>query len=504
MTERPPPSGMRRRVLRGLAWKGLSQACSQLAGLVVAVLLARLLEPEAFGIAAMALVFSSLVLVFSDLALGAALVQRKQLSELDRSTAFWISVSAGLAFTLLGIGLSGPLAGFYGETEVRPLFAVLSLSFLITSLATTHEALLIREMNFRSLELRAMTGALAGAVAGVGLAVGGAGAWAIIGQQLAIALTSTILLWRCSRWRPTFRFSRQSLRELGSFSGFVMGHRLIYYLHRNADKLLIGRALGPAALGLYTISYNIVLVPFSRLAGPVQQVLYPAFSRMQDDRAKIAAAWLRVTRILGSVSVPALCGLVVVAPDFVEVVLGERWNGAAPIIQVLAWVGLLQSLQTLNTEILQALDRTSTMFRFSVFFFCAHLLAFVVGLRWGAVGVAVAYAISSTVVEPVFTLVTARAVGVPLRAFVMNLAGIFQSAVVMALVVLAARMMLLEVGVSALPRLAVAILIGVSVFVPVCAWRAPEVRREALVLLRGARDAFPGLRGRRLAKGGVT
>ena len=153
-----PSESLRAPVMQGFAWKGVSQIFLQGSRLVVAVILARMLSPHDYGLAAMALVLASLVIVFSDVALGAALVQRTRLSDADRSTAFWTSVSVGALCTVLGISLSGVLAGFYGDADVQPLFAALSLSFLITSLAATHEALLVREMNFRSLEIRMMVG----------------------------------------------------------------------------------------------------------------------------------------------------------------------------------------------------------------------------------------------------------------------------------------------------------------------------------------------------------
>lgn len=477
--------GLRGQVFSGLAWKVLSQVVGQGGRLVVAVLLARLLAPRDFGLAGMCLVFSSLVLVFSDLALGAALVQRDKLSDHDRATAFWTSVGAGVVFTLVGLATAGPLAAFYDEPDVKPLLMVLSSTFLISSIATTHEALLVRELQFRAVELRVMVGLLAGAAAGVVTALQGGGPWAIIAQQVTTALVTTILIVKRSPWRPTLRFSRASLRDMGGFSGFVLGHRLLYYLHRNADNLLIGRFIGAAGLGVYTLAYNVMLIPFSRIAGPIQQVLFPAFSRMQDQPERIAALWIRATRLVGAISIPALCGLVVVAPDFVPVVFGDRWSDSVPLIQILAWVGLLQSLQTLNTEILQARDRTSTIFRFSLVFFAAHVVAFVVGLHWGVVGVAAAYAISSTLVEPVFTWLTARAVGISPLRLLQSFWGVIQAAVVMGAVVYVLRSVLVDAGASEFVRLALCVLAGILVYVPLCAWRQPELLDELRRLRRG-------------------
>ncbi|MCW3001747.1 MAG: flippase family protein [Conexibacter sp.] len=482
---------LRGQVFRGLAWKALSQIVGQGGRLAVAVVLARLLSPRDFGLAGMVLVFSSLVLVFSDMALGAALVQRKALSENDRATAFWTSVAAGVLFTLIGVAVAGPVAHFYGEPDVRLLLVVLSSTFLISSIATTHEALLVRDMQFRAVELRVMVGMLCGAAAGVTTAVMGGGPWAIIAQQIATALVTTALIVKRSPWRPSLHFSRAALRDLGSFSGFVLGHRLLYYVHRNADNLLIGRFVGAAGLGVYSLAYNVMLIPFSRIAGPVQQVMFPAFSRIQDQPERIAELWIRATRVVGAISIPALCGLVVVAPDFVPVVFGDRWRDAVPLIQTLAWVGLLQSLQTLNTEILQARNRTATIFRFSLGFFVAHLTAFIIGLHWGVEGVAVAYAISSTLVEPIFTWLTARAVGISPLRLLSSMFGVIQAAVVMGAAVYVLRAWLLEAGVGDLPRLALCVLAGAVIYLPLCAWRQPELRAETRVLrgLTGRRSA---------------
>jgi O-antigen/teichoic acid export membrane protein len=497
--------GMRGRVLGGLRWTGASEAVMQVVRMLTAVVLARLLAPDDYGLAALALVFASLVLVFSDLALGAAIVQRKVLTELDRATAFWLSVGTGVVFTVLGVALSGPVASFYGEPSIGPLCAALSFSFVITSLATTHEALMLREMQFARLEKRVMIATIAGAAAGVAVGIKTHDAWAIIAQQLTHSCVSTVLLWRLSPWRPSLRFSGASLRSLGSFSGYLVGHRLLYYLHRNADNILIGRFVGATALGAYTLAYNIMLVPMSRIAGPLQKVLGPTFARMQDEPARIADAWVRIVRLLGMISIPSLLGLVVVAPDFVHVVLGDAWAPAVPLIQVLAWVGLLQSLQSINTDILQARGLTSTIFRFTILFSGAHFLAFVIGLQWGVVGVAVAYAISSTLVEPIYTWLTARSIGISPWRIAGAVRGVFEAGLIMAGALLALRAGLLDLGVPAFFRLAILVPVGSAVFGLASLWRAPaawaDVRGLA-VDLPGA-DRLRGLNRRRRAITGL-
>jgi O-antigen/teichoic acid export membrane protein len=471
-------------VMRGLAWKAGTQFVAQITRLVVAVVVARLLSPHDYGVAGMVLVFSSLLLVFSDLSLGAALVQREKISQADKSTVFWTSVGAGLLFTLVGIAVSGAVAGFFHEPQVKPLFIALSCGFFITSIATTHSALLNRDLRFKSLELRQMAGIVAGAVVGITLAVEGGGAWAIIGQQLATMTVSTVCLWWFSSWRPSLSFSLPSLKRLGGFSANVFGTRLLFYVTRNLDNLLVGRYIGAAALGAYSLSYSVMLVPFNQIAGPIQEVLYPAFSRMQDESQRMARVWIDVNRLVGAVSIPALVGLAIVGPEFVQTVLGDKWMPAVAVIQVLCWVGLLQSLQRLNSSILQARDRTRDLLVYSIVVLVGGVAAFVAGLPWGIVGVATAYAVMSTIVEPYYTWLTARSLGISVLALPRALAGVAQATAGMALVVIPLRLGLVGAGVSAPGRLVILVLCGTLVYIPLALWRAPELRTAAASLRR--------------------
>ena len=482
---------MRAKIASGLAWKVASQIFRQLSRVAVVVILARLLTPADYGLAAMVLVFSSLVLIFADLALGAALVQRQELSEEDKSTVFWTSAAMGVAFMLIGIALSWPMAAFYGESEVQPLFAALSVSFLITALGTTQSALMNREMQFRSLELRMMAGTVVGGTAGIVVALAGGGAWAIIAQQLAIAVASTTLLWFFSSWRPRFSWSVESLRSLAGFSGNVFGTRVLFYANRNLDNLLIGKFLGAASLGAYAIAYNVMLMPLARIAQPIVEVLFPAMSRIQDDRPRMAAMWLRANRMIGAITIPAMVGLMVVGPEFVATLFGAKWADAAPVIQILAWVGLLQSLQRLNSSVLQACDRTGALLRYSVIVLVASIVAFVVGLSWGIVGVAAGYAVSSTIVEPYYTWLTARVLDLELADFLRSLAGVAQATVGMAGVLVAAKLWLISPDLPAGIRLLILVVLGAATYLALAAWRAPELRGDIRGLRRSRSAAAP-------------
>ena len=468
----------------GVTWKAASQIILQVSRMVVALILARLLAPGAWGLAAMVFVFSGFVVVFTDNALGTALIQRPRLHKGDRSTVFWISAGVGVALSALGIAVSGLLADFYGQPAVQPLFAAVSVGFVVSALGTTHMALLAREMRFRRLELRQIAATLVGATSGIALALNDYGAWAIVGQQLAETTASTILLWCLLPWRPSLRISGASLRRLGGFAGNVFGENFLYQAGRTLGPLIVGRALGAAALGAFALATNVILVPFARLAGPLQQVFFPAFSRMDGDRERIADIWIRASRLVGAFAIPALTGLVIVAPDFVQVVLGSKWSSATPVIQILAWVGLLQALQTLNGEVLMAVGQAGTLLRFTALWFVLTVGAFVLGIRWGIVGVAACYAIASTVLEPLRGYLTTRALRISPWRFVRAFWGIAQATLLMAVILVGVRAGLVSAGLSPAVRLLILVLLGTAIYVAACLWRAPEISRELRTFLR--------------------
>jgi O-antigen/teichoic acid export membrane protein len=476
--EQTSSSTIASRILNGVAWKAGSQITLQISRMTVALILARLLAPHDWGLAAMVLVFASFVVVFTDSALGTALIQRRDLHEGDRSTVFWLSAGIGLALMLASIFSAGALARFYGEPAVRPLFAAVSIGFLVTALGSTHMALLVREMSFRTLEIRQIAATLVGATAGITIALLHFGAWAIVSQQLAEAATSTALLWYLTPWHPSFTFSSASLRRLGGFAGNVFGENLLYQAGRNLSSLLIGRFLGAAALGTYALATNVILVPFSRIAAPLQQVFFPAFSQMRDDREQLADVWIRATRLVGLISIPALVGLAVVAPDFVAVVLGHRWDRAVAVIQILAGVGIIQSLQTLTGEVLLALNRASTLLAFTAVWFAATVGAFVLGLHWGILGVATCYAAATVLLEPSRAYAATRALGIGLFRFVAAFSGVAQATTLMGVMVLGTRMALVAAGLPVLPRLLILIPVGAASYGLGCMWRAPEITAE--------------------------
>jgi O-antigen/teichoic acid export membrane protein len=455
----------------------LTQVVAQGTSTAVAIVLAHLLTPAEIGLAGMALTFTGLAGLFTDFALGTALVQRATITEEDRSTVFWTTMAAGLACTLAGLALAPAVGAFFGTSAVVPLFAVLSLGFVLSAFGVTQTALLTREMDFRSLELRQIAATMVAAVVALVLALRGVGAWAIIAQQVTAAAVGSLLVWRLSPWRPTRTFSRASVKSLGSFGLQTQLSRILGYLNLYADNLLIGRYLGSRPLGIYTVAYNVMFLPLARITIPIQQVLFAAFARLQDDRHRLGLAWLRGSRLVSAIAVPAFLGMAVVAPEFVPVVLGSRWHEVVPVLQLLSLAGAAQTYQTLNWSVIQARGKPGLLLGFMTFSTVVTVGAFVFGLHWGIVGVAASYAIARWIVLVGNTWLTCRVTALSPFLFLRSHADVAGIALLMAAVVYGVRVALTGEVPQAL-LLALLTVLGVVIYLGLIAWLARDVVAE--------------------------
>jgi len=481
--------GLRDKVNRGLGWKLVTVVVGQGSQSLVAILLAHLLLPRDFGLAGMALVFSGLAGILTDLSLGAALVQRKTLTERDRSTVFWTTAAGGIVVSLAGVALSPLVADFFSNPRVAPLFAAVSAGFFLTALGQTQTALLTREMSFRSLELRQIAATLFGAAVAVALALAGAGPWAIIAQSLCTYGASTILLWTLSPWRPQFVFSGESFRTLGSFGFKTLLSKLLLYVNLNGDNLLIGRYIGSEALGIYAVAYNTMFLPMTRVTTPIRDVFYAAFARLQNDPRRLGEVWLRVNRLASSLLVPAFLGLAVVAPDFVPVVLGGRWHAAIPVLQLLSLAGIAQSFQAFNGNVYQARGRPGLFLSFMVFSTAVTSSAFVLGLHWGVAGVAGSFAVARTIVLFANTWLMCRTIELSVARAVRSYVEVAWMAGLMGLVVYLTRLGFVDAGLPASVRLLLLAVLGAGIYFALVVRYSPDLVQEVRTALRSRGSA---------------
>lgn len=405
------------RTTTGIFWSGGAQLVRQLLQIGITAVLARLLVPADFGLIGMVVVVTGFLGLFSELGLGPALVQKKDLRSDHLSTAVTVSLLSGCALMLVTMAAAPLIAGFYHDARVVSVTMALALAFPLNSLGVVPLNLLHRRMDFRRLALIEMLSVVAAGGVAVALAARGLGVWSLVGQTLVSALGSSLLGWLVVHQRPTLSFHRAAFDDLFRFSAPVVGSNLLTYCARNFDNLLIGRFLGATALGYYALAYRLMLYPVQNISWVVGRVLFPAFSHLQQDKARVREGYLRSIRFLSLVTFPLMAGMAVMASELVGVIYGPQWDRAIGLVRILSLVGALQSIGTTIGPICLSQGRSDVLFRWNLLSVPVVCLAFAVGLRWDIEGVAVAYASASLALWYISHAMTNRLINLPMAEF---------------------------------------------------------------------------------------
>lgn len=433
---------LQRRVARGLTWTVVDTWGRQVLNLAVFVVLVRLLTEADFGVVALAAVFVALAQILVDQGLGDAVIQRREITRSHVDTAFWVAVVTGVLLTVAMVGLSAPIAGILREPELQPILMVLSLSFVLAALSSIQIALLRRELAFRSLALRSLLASLGGGIVGILLALGGFGAWALVGQQLVSAAISVLALWGLSPWRPSWNVSLQHFRELFPFGARVVGSDILTFLSRHGDNFLIGAVLGTTPLGLYAVGYRLLEATQVMLVNVARKITFPVFSRLQDDPQRMVGAYLRVTRAAGAVILPGYVGMALVAPELVSTVFGDGWEPSGDVASVLFLIGPVLSVQAFSGSFLNAAGHPEVVLRFRLLTTAANLVGFVIAVPFGIVAVASAFVIRGYLLLPVNLHWMRVHGGVPVGAYFAEMRGAAVATALMAASVVALKLVM--------------------------------------------------------------
>jgi O-antigen/teichoic acid export membrane protein len=468
----------------GVKWSTASQVGRQATQLFTVVILTRLLSPADFGLVSMALVVTGFVTIFKDMGTSAAVIQRKNLSEEFLCSIYWVNVSFGFLVMVILLVISPWVASFYHEPRVTLLLKVLSCTFLISGLSILHQAILERNLEFNKLAKLEIGSMAFGSVVGIGSAALGYGVWSLVYQVLAWTVMTTLLLWIACRWRPKLTFHWVEIKQVSNYSLNLTGFSIFNYWERNADYLLIGRFLGAQELGYYTLAYRLMLYPLQSVSWVVSRVMFPAFSKVQSDNVRFSRAYLRVASLIALVTFPVIFGLIATIEPFILTFLGSQWAPVVILLLILGPVGLIQSIVTTTGVIYQAKGRTDWMLRWGVVSGLLLIGSFVIGLHWGIVGVAAAYAVATAIlVYPEFAI--------PFRLIdlrVRNLAAVlwkpFLSSLVMLLGLLGLKAAL-PAYVSGGWSLGILVPAGIGVYL-LATWIVNRDQlRQALALVRG-------------------
>lgn len=362
--------------------------------------MARLIGPKEFGIFAMVVSLTSLVDTFGDLGLNFATVQRRGLTNAQLSALFWISARFNFV-VLLVVSLTAPLlAMFYREPALVYMTAVAATAAFARGLGSQHEALMMREMQFGRLKAIEVTATTLGAVIGIALAASGAGAWALVAQLVAVSGTRTLGLWLRSQWRPSrYAESRPELanvRPMLRYGTQFSAYRLVIYMGRQFDRVILGLLGGATTLGFYASAARWALYPIDMVSNPLTGVAVVGLSRLAADPVAYRLACRRGLLPFFSLLLPVVVFATTQANTLVVTLLGEQWAPSAPIFRILCVASLALALDRVGKWIYLSSGDTLRQFRWALIFTPVVAACVLAGLPYGAIGVAWGYAVGTS------------------------------------------------------------------------------------------------------------
>ncbi|MBW8016066.1 MAG: lipopolysaccharide biosynthesis protein [Planctomycetes bacterium] len=383
------------RSVRGGAITFFSQGCKFVFKMGSTIVLARLLTPDDFGLIAMVAAITNFAMIFKDMGLSRATVQRQEINHSQISTLFWINAAIGLLMAVSVAVLAPVVVWFYGRTELRAVTIALGCTFIFSGLSVQHQALLRRNMRFFALgivEISAMAVAITLAII-AGFC--GAGYWSLIVLHVSLSIFIAAGMWIAMRWKPGLPQRGSGVRGMLGFGGNVAGFRLVNYFARNLDNILIGRFCGSSILGFYSKAYGLLMLPIIQIRAPLNSVAISALSRIQDEPKRYVNYYAKLLLIISFISMPLTVLLGICAPQIIHLLLGDQWMPAAVIFQILAITAFIQPASTTMGVVLLSQGQSGRLLRLGVFKSLCIVTSFGVGINWGAIGVAVAYAIST-------------------------------------------------------------------------------------------------------------
>ncbi len=343
----------------------------------------------------MVLVFSGFANLFVSMGFGPALIQKKEIENAHLQTVFSVNIISGVLLAL-GLSLLSPLiALFYSEPILKPLTILISINFIILSMRSVQVALLVRNIEFKKYSIIDVLANLFSGILSIFLALLGFGVWSLAFRTILASLLFVFLLWKDSRWKPSFRIDLSKFKEMRKFSANLVGSNILNYWSKNIDNLLVGKYLGTFALGIYSRAFFLMLLPVSQLSEVINSVLFPVFSKISEDKMKTKDTFLKIVGLISYVSFPLMIVLLVMAKPFILFFYGPKWVEVIPTLRIFCLAGMLLSITIPFRSIFMSQGRTDMLFKWNLFESACIITAIFIGLRNGIIGVAIAITLTN-------------------------------------------------------------------------------------------------------------
>lgn len=355
-------SALKRQVLSGVFWSAVQKFGALFISFLANLVLARILSPDDFGNVGLLLVFVAIGQSFIDGGFGAALIQKRAVSNVDYSTVFYWNLIVSV-ISIAAIYFLAPIVGNYYHSDLlAKLLRVQSVVFLINAFSLVQTTKLTKELNFKVLSIRTILSTVIGAIVAILLAFRGWGVWSLVVKEIVSALVGAILLWSFCKWSPAWIFSLRAFREMFRFGSMILLSSIVDTVYRNIQSLIIGRAFSVRDLGYYTQAKKMEEIPVMGGTTILTQVLFPVYASIADQHDYMKSIVRKNIVLITYFTFPLMILLILIAPALITILFTEKWSASIPIFRILCIEGMLLPLNCANTEIFKAIGRSDVYF----------------------------------------------------------------------------------------------------------------------------------------------
>lgn len=385
---------LREKTVRGAKWSAISTVTIIGLNFLQLTLLSHMIDRSEFGLLTIAMVVITLADTISDFGISNSIIQKKDITQTQLTTLYWLNVGIGVTVSVVAFATSGWIAASLRVPDLEPLIKIISVAFLLIPHGQQFRALMQKELNFSAIGKIESSSYLLGFITTLALATIYPFAIVAMYGYLVNAAVRTLLFAYAGRniYRPSMRFAFSEVKSNIKFGAYLTADSLVNFVNTNVSTAILARTLGTIATGGYNLAYNVAVMPPTKLNPIITRVLFPAFAKIQDDNAKLKDSFYKLISLVGIINFPALLGLMVVAHNFILFIFGERWVFITPILQILCVVGLLRSIGNPIGSLLMAKARVDISFKFNLFKTLLFIPSMLVGVKLGGVvGVALAF-----------------------------------------------------------------------------------------------------------------
>ena len=379
-------SDLKNKSIDGVAWNVVGKISTHLVTFIVSIFLARLLTREDFGMVAMAMFFISVTQAFMDFGLTTALIQKKNPTEVQINTVFYINCVLAVVLTLLLIGCSGLIGKFYNNAEVASIAKFISYIFIIYALNGVQRAILTKELQIKTLTILNLCGAFVQGVSGIYLAFNGYGVWSLVYSNFLGSVVTSILLWIQSTWRPKLMFKLSEIKDLFNFGYKMFFVRILDSIYVKLDELIIGKIFAADVLGSYNRAktFNNMIVSYT--SDSLSGVFLPVISHLQDDIAQVKKVVKKSLEAVALLVFGVTALLYLNAESLIVLLFGEKWLVSVGYFQVLAFVAYGFPVSVILVNALLGLGKSGTFLKLDIIKKVIGLSGMAVGFVWGIYG----------------------------------------------------------------------------------------------------------------------